>query len=122
RLGTIYQRLGDRDASDRALQRVLNNKSITRAERAEALSLIARNMKDRWRSTWVGATPEAAAPAALKSPDLLKSYEKYRQAFQANLDSYYAGLNALSLLTLTLELAKKSPDVWNNRFDTDQQG
>jgi len=28
----------------------------------------------------------------------------------------------LSLLTLTLELARKLPDVWNNRFDTDQQG
>jgi tetratricopeptide (TPR) repeat protein len=35
RLGTIYQRLGDLDASDLALQRVLTSKSATRAQRAE---------------------------------------------------------------------------------------
>ncbi len=40
RLGTIYQRLGDLDASDQALQRVLSNKRVTGLERAEALSLI----------------------------------------------------------------------------------
>ena len=54
RLGTIYQRLGDLDASDQALHRVLSNKKVTRPERAEALSLIARNIKDRWRSSWQG--------------------------------------------------------------------
>jgi hypothetical protein len=122
RLGTIYQRLGDLDASDQALHRVLSNKKVTRPERAEALSLIARNIKDRWRSSWRDLSSELAPAAALKSPDLLKSYEKYRQGFQENLDSFYAGLNALSLLTLTLELAKKYPDVWENRFDTDDQG
>ena len=35
------------------------------------------------------------------------------------MDSFYAGLNALSLLTITLELAKKLPDSWENLFDTD---
>jgi tetratricopeptide (TPR) repeat protein len=121
RLGTIYQRLGDLDASDQALQRVLSNKKVTRPERAEALSLIARNIKDRWRTSWQGVASELAPAAALKSPDLLKSYEKYRQGFQENLDSFYSGLNALSLLTLTLELAKKMPEVWVNSFDTEQQ-
>jgi hypothetical protein len=121
RLGTIYQRLGDLDASDQALQRVLSNKRVTPPERAEALSLIARNIKDRWRSSWSGMTAELAASAALNSPDLLKAYEKYRQGFQENLDSFYAGLNALSLLTLAIELAKKLPEVWENRFDTEEQ-
>ena len=122
RLGTVYQRLGDLDASDLALQRVLSNKKVAGPERAEALSLMARNIKERWRSTWQGLAPELAPAAALKSPDLLKSYEKYRQGFEENLDSFYAGLNALSLLTLTLELARKLPEVWENRFDSDQQG
>src|ERR1035441_4729591 len=93
RLGTIYQRLGDLDASDQALQRVLNNKRGARPERAEALSLMARNIKDRWRSSWSGLTGERAASTALDSPDLLKAYEKYRQGFQENLDSFYSGSN-----------------------------
>jgi tetratricopeptide (TPR) repeat protein len=121
RLGTIYQRLGDLDASDQALQRVLNNKRVTGPERAEALSLIGRNIKDRWRSSWREMTGERAASAALDSPDLLTAYEKYRQGFQEDLDSFYSRLNALSLLTLAIELAKKLPDLWENRFDTDAQ-
>jgi tetratricopeptide (TPR) repeat protein len=121
RLGTIYQRLGDLDASDQALQRVLSNKRVARPERAEALSLIARNIKDRWRTSWSGTTGEQAAAAALDSPDLLKAYEQYRKGFQENLDSFYSGLNALSLLTLAIELAKKLPEVWERRFDTEAQ-
>jgi hypothetical protein len=121
RLGTIYQRLDDLDASDQALQRVVNSKKATRPERAEALSLIARNVKDRWRESWTGQPAEKAPAAALESPDLLKAYEKYRQGFQENLDSFYPGLNALSLLTIHLELAKKLPEVWENRFDTEGQ-
>ena len=122
RLGTIYQRLGDLEASDQALQRVLDNKDVAGAERAEAMSLMARNIKDRWRSSWQGLPPDQAGAAALKSADLLKASERYRHAFQENLSSYYPGLNALGLLTLTIELAKKLPDVWDNRFDSDQQG
>jgi hypothetical protein len=121
RLGTIYQRLGDLDASDQALQKVASSKTAARADRAEALSLIARNIKDRWRAAWRGSPPEKAPAAALASADLLKSYEKYRQAFQANLDSFYPGLNALSLLTIHLELVKKLPQIWENRFDTEAQ-
>jgi hypothetical protein len=121
RLGTIYQRLGDLNASDQALQRVLTNKRVTHEERAEAMSLIARNIKDRWRASWQGKTGEQAASAALASPELLKAYEKYSQGFQENLNSFYAGLNALSLLTLAVHLAKKLPAIWENRFDTATQ-
>ena len=121
RLGTIYQRLGDLDASDQALQRVLSYKRVERPERAEALSLIARNIKDRWRSSWSGTTGLRVASEALTSPDLLKAYEQYRKGFQENLDSFYSGLNALSLLTLAIELAKNLPEVWERRFDTEAQ-
>jgi tetratricopeptide (TPR) repeat protein len=121
RLGTIYQRLGDLDASDQALQRVLSDKKVARHQRAEALSLIARNIKDRWRMSWQGLSGEPAASAALASPELLKTYEKYRQGFQENLDSFYAGLNALSVLTLAIELAERYALVWETRFDTEDQ-
>jgi tetratricopeptide (TPR) repeat protein len=120
RLGTIYQRLGDLDASDLALQRVLSNTKVARSDRAEALSLIGRNIKDRWRSSWNGLTGEQAAIKALESPELLKAYAKYQEGFQENLDSFYAGLNALGLLTLAIELVKALPDTWGNRFDSEE--
>jgi hypothetical protein len=121
RLGTIYQRLGNLDASDQALQRVLSNKRVAPLERAEALSLIGRNIKDRWRSSWGGLAGDQAASVAFESPELLKSYEKYKEGFQENLDSFYPGLNALSLLTLAIELAKRFPEAWQNRFDAEAQ-
>lgn len=121
RLGTINQRLGDLDASDMALQRVLSNTKVARSDRAEALSLIGRNIKDRWRSSWSGLSGEQAAIKALESPELQKAYAKYQEGFRENLDSFYSGLNALSLLTVAIELAKKLPDIWANRFDTEEQ-
>jgi hypothetical protein len=45
----------------------------------------------------------------------------YRQGFQEALDSYYPGLNALSLLTIAIELAQKLPDIWEIPFDTKEQ-
>lgn len=121
RLGTIYQRLGNLDASDQALQRVLSNKRVAPLERAEALSLMGRNIKDRWRSSWYELAGEKAASAAFESPELIKAYEKYKQGFQENLGSFYSGLNALSLLTLAIELVKRFPEAWQNRFDAEAQ-
>jgi tetratricopeptide (TPR) repeat protein len=121
RLGTVYQRLGDLDASDLALEQVLKNKQTESADRAEALSLLARNIKDRWRTIWKDLSGAEAAVKGLEAPELLKSYGKYRQAFQENLDSFYPGLNALGLLTLAVELATAMPEVWESRFDTEEQ-
>jgi len=121
RLGTIYQRLGDLDASDQALKRVLDNKRAAEADRAEALSLLARNIKDRWRASWSGLGGDAAASKALQSPQLLEAYDLYRQGFMHDLNSFYSGLNALSLLAIATELAKLQPDVWNDRFDDADQ-
>ena len=121
RLGTIYQRLGDLDSSDQALLRVINNKTASHADRAEAFSLLGRNIKERWRSSWISVAPDQASRKALQSPLLLQAYEKYQQGFLENLDSFYPGLNALSLLTLTIELAKQMPDAWETRFETAAQ-
>jgi hypothetical protein len=121
RLGTIYQRLGDLDASDQALLRVTNNKTASHSDRAEAFSLVGRNIKQRWHSSWASATAAQAAGKALQSPELLQAYQKYNQGFLENLDTFYPGLNALSLLTLLIELAKQLPDVWGARFETEAQ-
>ncbi len=121
RLGTIYQRLGDLDASNQALSRVLANKRATDPERAEALALIARNIKDRWRSSWSGLQGDDAAAKALQSPELMKAIDKYLRGFQEDLNSFYPGLNALSLMTIAVELAKRLPDVWEARYDSAEQ-
>ena len=121
RLGTIYQRLGDLDSSDQALLRVINSKTASHADRAESFSLLGRNIKERWRSSWISLAADQAPRKALQSPLLLQAYEKYNQGFLENLDSFYPGLNALSLLTLTIELAKQLPDAWETRFETEAQ-
>lgn len=117
RLGTIYQRLGDLDASNQALARVLTNKRATSSDRAEALALIARNIKDHWRSPWCALQGDEAAGKALQSPELVKAIDKYAAGFQEDLNSFYPGLNALSLLTIFVELAKRLPEVWEARFN-----
>ena len=121
RLGTIYQRLGDLDSSDQALLRVTNSKSSSHSDRAEAFSLIGRNIKEKWRASWALATGAQVARKALQSPELLQAYQKYNQGFLENLDAFYPGLNALSLLTLAIELAKQMPDAWEARFESEEQ-
>jgi len=116
RLATIFQRLGDLNASDQALQRILGNPRATAAQRAEALSLLGRNIKDRWRGGWAGAGGDQARRQALRSPYLLQAYEKYKQGFDEDLNAYYPGLNALSLLTIAIELARRQPELWEARF------
>jgi tetratricopeptide (TPR) repeat protein len=120
RLGTCYERMGNLDASDQALKRVLANGRATSADRAEAVSLMARNVKDRWRESWKGLTGEVATTKALQSAHLLEAYGLYRQGFMEDLNSFYPGLNALSLLVIAVELAKLQPTVWEGRFDTDE--
>jgi hypothetical protein len=118
RLGTVYQRLGDLNASDQALQRVLSHKQVLPADRAEALSLLGRNIKERWRLSWQALSGEQCARQALHSPYLLQAYEKYKQGFEEDLNSFYPGLNALSLLTIVLHLARRMPELWEGRFQT----
>ncbi len=115
-LATVYQRLCDLNASDQVLQRVLRNQQATSSNRAEALSLLARNIKDRWHQAWDEFDGERLRRQALQSPYLLQAFEKYRQGFEEDLSSFYAGLNALSLLTISLQLAKNLPDVWEIRY------
>jgi hypothetical protein len=117
-LATIYQRLDDLNASDQVLQRLLSDPQTTSANRARALSLLARNIADRWRQGFDQFEGERLRRYALQSPLLSHATEKHIQAFEEDLSNYYAGLNALSLLTVCLELAKGLPEVWQGRYQS----
>jgi tetratricopeptide (TPR) repeat protein len=121
RLATINQRLGDLDSSEQALLRVINSNVASHSELAEAFSLLGRNIKDRWRSSWQSLVGPDAARKALISSDLLQAYQKYTRGFQENLDSFYPGLNALSLLVVVIDLARRMPETWEARFETEAQ-
>jgi hypothetical protein len=63
-----FNPLDDLGSSDQALQRVLSNARVAHSDHAEALSLIARNIKERWRRSWNELSGERAVGAALQSP------------------------------------------------------
>jgi len=118
-LGTIYQRLNDLAASDEALQRVSRRPDLSEAEGAEVFALRGRNSKARWREEWQGR--ENAGNIALISPLLRESIQQYSLAFQRDPHSYYAGLNALSLLAIQCELAKSRAKAWEDQFETEEE-
>ena len=121
-LGTIYERLGKLTESSQALDRALSVKEIPRDKKAEAYALKGRNAKTLWRQEWE-AEPDAAAKAAaaLRSGRLQDSSEDYERAYEEDLNHFYSGLNALAMLKVRTELAAALPDVWAERFDTDEE-
>lgn len=116
-LGTIYERLKDLTLSDQALKRVLAQPTAQRKNRAEALSLEARNAKTRWKAEWQSAPAERQTEEALRSGFLEESSTSYWKAFEEDLNHYYPGLNALAMLKVLLELARALPEVWADRFN-----
>jgi hypothetical protein len=116
-LGTIYQRLGDLTRSDQALRRVLERKDVASYDRAEVHSLLGRNAKMQWKGDWERLPAEQQRQRALRSGFLEDSFKAYTGAFSEDLNHYYSGLNALSLLTIEIELAAALPEVWEERFD-----
>jgi len=69
---------------------------------------------------WAAADPAARAQAALRSPYLATAIESYRNAFALDLNQFYPGLVALSLLTIRKELADRFEDVWEGEFPTEE--
>jgi hypothetical protein len=115
-LSTVYQRLNDVTRSEQALARVSRIGSLSAQRQSVLRSLNGRNLKEAWTQQWLeGArTSREQQCAALLSPLLQRAYDAYEQAFKADLNNAYAGLNALSLLVIQTELADKLPDVWRS--------
>ena len=119
-LANVYQRLDDLTSSDQALERALTAaKEPVRL--AEIHGQLGRNKKDRWVKSWIGANPEDRPGKALDSPLLIEAYEQYLAGYGQNLDSYYPGLNALSLAVVIIELASRYPAVWSSQFADDAE-
>lgn len=120
-LGTVYQRLGNLTSSDQALKRVLADATATRRHKSEAWALEGSNEKVRWVDSWTGAEPAKRGQAALASPFLTAAFKSYEKAFGQDLNSFYPGLVALSLLTIKKELIDKYPEVWSEEFATEAE-
>jgi hypothetical protein len=121
-LGTIFERLGDLTRSTQALERALANTAIKNDQRAEAHALLARNAKTRWRADWENEPVDSRAKKALRSPYLSDSFENYEGAFNEDLNHSYSGLNALAMLSIMIELGAALPAVWNEPFESDDDG
>jgi hypothetical protein len=130
RLATIYQRLAEREMldnpvegaellvqSDLAIDNLLRDyANLDNEERAEAYGLKGRNTKTKWINTWKDLPQESKAPTALQSGYLAVSYNHYEHAYYENLNHFYAGINALSLLTIIITLAETYPAEWALKF------
>jgi tetratricopeptide (TPR) repeat protein len=124
RLATVYQRLGDLTRSDQAIDRVLANTAASGYERSESLALRGSNEKARWTEGWTSSMSldaTALRREALLSPFLERAIDSYHRAFLLNLNNYYPGLVALSLLTIRKELIDQLPDAWKDEFDSDDK-
>ena len=120
RLGTIYQKLGDLDRSTLAIQRVIESPEVSTYDRAEAFALQGRNAKTRWLATLDRVATPSIAGAALRAPELKESIGRYAEGFEQDLNHFYSGLNALSLLQIRNSLATAMTEVWTEAFETDE--
>ena len=122
-LATIFHRLGDSVSSDQAVERALQNRKSTAAERAEIRALMGRNAKNQWERSWAEIPDmEQAQTAALMSPFVEQALDLYGQGFLEDRNHFYSGLNALAMVTMLTELAQAQPVTWADNFDTPEAG
>lgn len=120
RLGTIFQRQGELTSSDQALNRVFENPQATEEDRAEAYALLGSNDKARMMAEWQSADAAQRQPRTMRLPYLHRAYEAYRRGYLVNLNHFYSGLNALGLVSVELDLIREQPEVWLERFDSQE--
>jgi Tetratricopeptide Repeats-Sensor len=120
RLATVYQRLGDAAASNAAVERVLERPGISDTDRAEALALKGRNAKDAWVADWRDRPAPERPAAALASPALTDARLSYHDAFLADQNHWYSGINALALTVVTVHLATREPGTWDVQYDSSE--
>jgi len=120
-LATVYWELKESVKSSQACDSVLKNPQAKLDDRADALAQLARNNKALWLAAFNAIGDEVERrQKALGHPLLIKAFEGYAQGFTEDLNSYYAGINALGLAFAIVKLAELEPDTWAAPFETDQ--
>jgi hypothetical protein len=120
-LANVYRRLSEPVRSNQALVRALGSGMLSNADRAELYAYRGSNSKRLWAGQWRHAGGQDMVRAALRSRELAESFEFYRRGFEEDLNHWYSGLNALAMAKMILELARRCPDDWQARFDTDAE-
>ncbi len=69
-------------SSDIAVKRILANSRATLQEKTEALSLMGRNAKTRWRLAFEGLADVAERRKAAVNRKLIEAYKGYLTAYQ----------------------------------------
>jgi hypothetical protein len=101
-------------ASDQAIDKVLEAKQTSPAQRAEARTLEGRNAKTLWRARFDGISDPAEARQKALDGKALTAYRAYRAAFECDLNNFYPGLAALQMGRILRELANLP--AWPNLF------
>jgi hypothetical protein len=120
-LGAIYHRLDDLPRSDLALRRILKANGIDVAQRSQAEALLGENAQARWERDWRRASNAQRAEMALVSPFLEEAQTAYLRAYEADLNNFDTGLNALALCRIMLDLSLRLPQVWEDRFEPPEE-
>jgi hypothetical protein len=108
--------------SDEALDRVTALRGVNSHTLGEAHTLLGSNDQSRWRKEWSALTVlEDRQREALRSPFLLSALDHYRDGFQIDPTYYYSGISALTMATVLTEVAAAQPDVWIERFESEQE-
>src|SRR5271157_2972839 len=115
-LATIYQRLGNNVMASQACRRVLDSDTALPAQRADALSQLARNEKAAWAKDFAALETQDAQQQAISDQRLIDALEGYQAGFTEDLNDYYSGLNALGLVVALERLADSQPDTWASLF------
>jgi hypothetical protein len=124
-LANLYERQYRRErredllaASDLAINRIVANSRATLEERTEALSLMGRNAKTRWRLAFEGEDNINARRKAAINRNLLEAYNGYLRAYLGNLNHYWSGLAALQMCAIAKSLTTE--EVWQDAFDSER--
>ncbi len=121
-LATLYARSDKLTESDQTIDRALSNATLNSGQRSELSALRGSNVKRRWQAIWrASGDVEGRQRLALRSPLLDEAIRHYLRGFQGDLNSYYAGLNALGLASLQVWLAEAQPDTWNTNFGSAEE-
>jgi hypothetical protein len=124
-LANLYERQYRREkrevllaASDQAISRVLASNRATEEKRTEALSLMGRNAKTRWRQAFESLADVAERRKAAVNRQLIEAYNGYMRAYSSNLNHFWSGLAALQMSAIAKSLSAE--ETWEDAFDDER--